>query len=266
MARTNKQHTPRAQGDSSKRRKIKELEGMLADNVVAIQTPLAKKTWTQHDMKLIQPRNDNQATMFKAFYDGMNVCAKGSAGTGKTFLALVMAMNAVLDPQQPQKRVIIVRSVVPTRDIGFLPGTAEEKVAVYEQPYKDIMQELFRRSSTYDDMKAAKLIEFTPTSFIRGLTWDDAIVVVDECQNMTDMELHSIMTRVGENTRVILAGDTRQNDLAGKRVSEQSGFETFLKVAERIPSIAFVHYTRNDIVRSDFVKEWIVAREELGLV
>lgn len=265
MARTNKQHTPRAQGDSSKRRKIKELEGMLADNVVAIQTPLAKKTWTQHDMKLIQPRNDNQASMFKAFYDGLNVCAKGSAGTGKTFLAMVLAMNAVLDPQCPQKRVIIVRSVVPTRDIGFLPGTAEEKVAVYEQPYKDIMQELFRRSSTYDDMKAAKIVEFIPTSFIRGVTWDDAVVIVDEVQNMTDMEIHSVMTRVGENTRVILAGDTRQNDLAGKRTSEQSGLDVFLKIIETMDVFQTINYTHHDIVRSDFVREWIIARDKLGL-
>lgn len=263
MARTNKQHTPRAQGDSSKRRKIKELEGMLADNVVAIQTPLAKKTWTQHDMKLIQPRNDNQASMFKAFYDGQNICAKGSAGTGKTFLALVMAMNAVLDPQQPQKRVIIVRSVVPTRDIGFLPGTAEEKVAVYEQPYKDIMQELFRRSSTYDDMKAAKLIEFTPTSFIRGLTWDDAIVVVDECQNMTMHEINSIMTRIGEDTRVIFAGDIVQNDLDGRRGNE-SGFAQTVKILDRIDEFSTITFGVDDIVRSELVKKWIIAHEQVS--
>lgn len=128
MARSNKQHKSRAQGDTSKRRQINELQGMLADNVVAINTVLPKKTWTQHDMKLIQPRNDNQAVMFKAFYDGFNVCAKGSAGTGKTFLALTLAMNAVLDPQCPQKRVIIVRSVVPTRDIGFLPELQKRRL------------------------------------------------------------------------------------------------------------------------------------------
>lgn len=262
MARSNKQHKSRAQGDTSSRRQIKELQGMLADNVVAIQTPLAKKTWTKHDMKLIQPRNDNQAAMFTAFADQQNICAKGSAGTGKTFLALTLAMNAVLDPQCPQKRVIIVRSVVPTRDIGFLPGTAEEKVAVYEQPYKDIMHELFKRASTYDDMKVAGLIEFTPTSFIRGLTWDDAIVVVDEAQNMTMHEINSIMTRLGEDTRIIFAGDIVQNDLDGKRGNE-SGFAQTVKILDRIDEFSTITFGVEDIVRSALVRKWIIAHESL---
>lgn len=263
MARTSKQHKSRAQGDTSKRRQIEQLQGMLADNVVAINTALPKKTWTKHDMKLIQPRTANQSEMFQAFYEGYNVCAKGSAGTGKTFIASVLGMNALLDPQCPQDRVIIVRSVVPTRDIGFLPGTAEEKVAVYEQPYKDILHELFGRASTYDDMKAARMIEFTPTSFIRGLTWDDAIVIVDEAQNMTMHEINSIMTRLGENTRVIFAGDIVQTDLDGRKGNE-SGFAQTIKIVEKIDEFKTVTFGVDDIVRSDLVRKWIIASEKVA--
>ncbi len=263
MARKNASR--RAQGDSSKRRQINELTSMLNDNVVAINTVLPKKTWTKHDMKLIQPRSENQTKMFQAFYEGYNICAKGSAGTGKTFVAFTLALNAILDPQCPQNRIIVVRSVVPTRDIGFLPGTAEEKVAVYEQPYKDILVDLFKRPNTYDDMKAAGLIEFVPTSFVRGLTWDNAVVIIDEAQNMTDMELHSVMTRIGEDTRFITCGDTRQNDLASKRKGEDSGYETFLELAARLDVVETIAFTRDDIVRSEFVRQWIIAREEMGL-
>lgn len=259
----NKAQKGRAQGDCSKQRRINELSQMLANNVVAINTEPKRKTWTKHDMKLVQPRTDRQADMFRAYADGLNIAATGSAGTGKTFLGLTLAMNSVLDPQAPQDRVIIVRSVVPTRDIGFLPGTAEEKVAVYEQPYKDILTELFGRAATYDNMKEEGLIEFTPTSFIRGLTWDNAVVLIDECQNLTDHEINSVMTRLGEDTRVIFAGDLVQNDLDGRRGNE-SGFAKAMKILSKIEEFATVVFGVEDIVRSALVKKWIMAYESFG--
>lgn len=260
MARSRAQKS-REQGDSSKQRKIDQLSQMLANNVVAINTEAKKKSWTKHDMKIVQPMTDRQADMFQAYADGFNVAAVGSAGTGKTFLALTLAMNSILDPRTPQKRVIIVRSVVPTREIGFLPGTAEEKVAVYEQPYKDILQQLFGKATTYDYMKEARLIEFTPTSFIRGLTWDDAVIVIDECQNLTDHEINSVMTRLGEDTKVIFAGDLVQSDLDGRRGNE-SGFVKAMKILDRIDEFKTVVFGVEDIVRSNLVKKWIIANEE----
>lgn len=262
MARQKAQKS-RGQGDCSKQRKINELSQMLANNVVAITTETKKKIWTKHDMKLVQPRTDKQSDMFRAYNDGQNVAAVGSAGTGKTFLALVLAMNSVLDPHCPQNRVIIVRSVVPTREIGFLPGTAEEKVAVYEQPYKDILHELFGKSMTYDNMKEEGLIEFTPTSFIRGLTWDDAVVVIDECQNLTEHEIHSVMTRLGEDTRVVFAGDFIQSDLDGRRGNE-SGFVKAMRVLSEIEEFTTVEFGVQDIVRSNLVKKWIMAYERIN--
>lgn len=258
-----KNQNVRAQGDTSSRRKINQLEQMLANNVVAISSELPKKTWTKHDMKLVQPRGLRQTDMYNAYAEGLNVAATGSAGTGKTFLALTLAFNSVLDPRSPQDRVIIVRSVVPTRDIGFLPGTAEEKVAVYEQPYKDILQDLFGKVATYENMKEAGLVEFVPTSFIRGLTWEGAVVVIDEAQNLTDHEINSVMTRLGEDTRVIFAGDTVQNDLDGRRGNE-SGFAKALNILGKMEEFSIVQFGVEDIVRSKLVKQWITAYEGYG--
>ena len=265
MARRNQTQGNRRQGDSSKQRKIRHLEEMLSKNAVATKTVPNKKVWTKHDMKHIRPLTQTQADMFEVYNEGYHVTAVGSAGTGKTFLALTLALSSILENDSLQSKIIVVRSVVPSRDIGFLPGTAEEKVSVYEQPYRDILKDLFGRDSTYDNMKEEGLIEFVPTSFIRGITWDDAVIVVDEAQNMTDMELHSIMTRVGENTRIVVCGDTKQNDLGGKRNSEQSGFETFMQVVAKMPTIQTIQFSREDIVRSAFVRDWICTREDIDL-
>ena len=199
--------------------------------------------------------------MFHAWFNDKNLCAYGSAGTGKTFLALYLAINEVI--QKRQHRIIIVRSAVPTREVGFLPGDLEEKTALYELPYHDIMWELVGRHSTYQDMKDAGLIEFVTTSFIRGLTWDNAIVIVDEAENMTFHEIDSIMTRVGENTRVIVAGDIKQTDLDGSRKNGTSGIQDSIKVFDKMGGFECIAFNKYDIVRSDFVKSWIIASEEV---
>lgn len=223
--------------------------------------PQIRKKWTKHDMRVISPLTDNQRSLFEDYYQGFDICAYGSAGTGKSFLACFLGISDVLDPRQPQRQIIIVRSAVASRDVGHMPGTLEEKTALYEMPYRDIFAELFSRNSTYDDMKAAGLIKFMPTSFIRGVTWDNAVIILDEAQNMNWQEIHTVMTRVGDNSRVIVCGDVRQNDLL-KNNKDQTGMPQLLRTIKHMDNFASIEFKQEDIVRSPFVKKWIVATEK----
>lgn len=221
-----------------------------------------KKRYSLHDLKTIRPMNESQRQFFESYIQGSNVIGNGSAGTGKSYCALFLALNDVLDEEKPHDRIIIVRSAVPSREIGHLPGDMKEKMAVYEEPYKDIFGDLLRKAKAYDDMKDAGRVEFMPTSFVRGLTWDDAVVVVDEAQNMTLQEIHSVITRVGQNTKLIICGDIGQNDLVVRK-SDVSGFLDVLKIAERMPEFDTITFTEQDIVRSKFVKSWIIAKQSI---
>ncbi len=230
-------------------------------NAMAQQEGPTRKTWSIHDLKTVKPLTPNQEIVFHDFFSGDNVCIHGSAGTGKTFCAAYLALAEMLDKDSPIDKIVIVRSAVPARDIGFLPGTLEEKIAVYEQPYIDIFSELLGRPASYQNMKAARKVEFYTTSYLRGLTWDDTIVIVDEAQNMTMTEIDSIMTRLGCNTRIILCGDTKyQQDLR----RENTGIHQLVKVAERMAGFSVVEFTVEDIVRSNLVKQWIMARESVS--
>lgn len=213
----------------------------------------------------IEPLTDTQADVFDAFDEGMNMMLHGVAGTGKTFVALYLAMKAIVNKVDQKKKVYIVRSVVPTRDMGFLPGNQKEKSRVYEAPYYTICNEVFGRGDAYETFKAKNVVEFITTSFIRGITLDNCIVLVDECQNMSGMELHSIMTRVGQNCQIIFCGDTRQDDLTSERKKEHSGLSEFMRILKRMDAFEFVEFDEDDIVRSDLVKEYIITRNELGL-
>lgn len=239
---------------------IESLEMSLILNGKAMEEDRQRKKWSIHDLNPIKPLTPMQEDLFHAFFNGKNICAHGSAGTGKTFLALYLALSEVLEKRN-QTHIIIVRSAVETRKVGHLPGTLEEKMAEYERPYRDIVAELVGRASTYDDMKQAGVIQFMSTSFIRGLTWDNAFVIVDECENMNFHEIDSVMTRMGKNSRVIVAGDIIQTDLL-MRSNDITGMPRFLKVVEKMSSFATVEFTRNDIVRGDFVKSWIEASED----
>lgn len=216
-----------------------------------------KRKWSIHDMNKITARTINQSILMDAFQEGYNIAALGCPGTGKTFLAMYLAMKDVLNPSSPRDHIIIVRSVVPSREVGHLPGTLEEKQAVYEQPYRDILSDLFGRSSTYDDMKAAGIIRFMTTSFVRGLSWDNAVVIIDEAQNLVQHEMNSVQTRVGQDTRVVVCGDTAQNDLSMSRSKELTGLPWAIRVMNRMPSYRSVTFTVDDIQRSDYVAEWI---------
>lgn len=220
-----------------------------------------KKRFTLHDLKTIRPMNETQREFFESYVMGANVIGNGSAGTGKSFISLYLALSDVLDEEKPQEKVIIVRSAVPSREIGHLPGDMKEKMAVYEEPYKDIVSSLLRKAKAYDDMKDAGKIEFMPTSFVRGLTWDNAVVVIDEAQSMTFHEVNSVITRIGDNSRLIICGDIAQNDLITKK-QDQSGFNRMLAIASKMSNFDIVSFTRNDIVRSKFVREWICATED----
>jgi len=242
------------------RKQIKTLELQLVENGRAMdEGPQKKKKWTKFDIQSVQPLTPAQEEMFHAFYQGQNICAHGSAGTGKTFLALYLALNEIVEQGNGLDRIIIVRSPVQLRELGHMPGDLEEKISFYETPYKDILSELCHRTSTFDDMKDAGLVKFMPTTFIRGLTWDNAIVIIDEGQNMTFHEINSVMTRLGQSSKIIFTGDLPQSDLTKR--NDDSGMARFMKVAEDMRSFDSVAFTTSDIVRSEFVKEWIIASE-----
>ena len=212
----------------------------------------------------IYPLTKGQQKTFKAYNEGKNLILHGVAGTGKTFISLYLALEAVIEGREPRP-VTIVRSVVPTRDIGFLPGKLEEKSAVYEAPYEAICNEVVsNKHEAYKHLKNRGYVEFSTTSFLRGLTFKNNTIIVDECQNMTFHELDSVITRMGEGSRVIFCGDFRQSDLW--RADERSGLNSFMSVVSRMKSFEKIEFTEDDIVRSDLVKEYILAKLEEGIV
>lgn len=206
----------------------------------------------------IEPLTANQ---LKAFDSEKHLVLHGVAGTGKTFVACYLAFDDM--SKQEYRQLVIIRSAVPTRDMGFLPGSDKEKSAVYEEPYKDVAIDLFQRGDAYQILKQKGLVHFMTTSFIRGITLHNAVIIIDECQNMTFHELDSIITRVGKNCRIIFCGDFRQDDFHNKR-GEQSGLSEFLNILEATGKFEMIDFKVTDIVRSDLVKDYIIAKYELG--
>jgi phosphate starvation-inducible protein PhoH len=210
------------------------------------------------DLRTIQPLTDTQKGFFEAYEDSKVMLLHGIAGTGKTYIALYHALEEVLDKSNHYEKIVIVRSAVPSRDIGHLPGDEKEKTEVYTEPYVEICSDLFNRFDAYQRLTEQKVIQFMITSFVRGITLDNAIVIVDECQNMTDMELNSIITRIGERSKIIFCGDFRQTDLYKK--TDMSGLKKFIRIADMMPSFKTFEFGVEDIVRSSIVKEYILAR------
>jgi phosphate starvation-inducible protein PhoH len=224
-----------------------------------IENVLTKK----FSMKKVSPITKNQEKMANAFHNGNHIAAIGSAGTGKTYLALSLAFKAVIE-EELYERVIIIRSAVQSRDQGFMPGSLTEKMAYYETPYLDIACNLFGRGDAYSILKQKNTIQFMSTSFVRGLTFDNAIIVVDEIQNMTYEEIRTIVTRLGDNSRLILCGDVKQDDLKiNKNRVDISGLTKFLSVVNQIHDFRVVNFTTDDIVRSGFVKDFIISEEKV---
>lgn len=206
----------------------------------------------------VQPKTEKQQITFEHYHKGRNFCLHGMAGTGKTFMAMYLSLNEILSKNSKARRIIIIRSVVPTRDIGFLPGSIEEKTNVYEMPYSNICTELFINKNAYEDLKDAGKVEFATTSFVRGLTFENAIVIIDECQNMTFHELDSIITRSGNNCRLLFCGDFNQSDLGRK-----SGITEFMDILYKMKSFCMIEFDQDDIVRSGLVREYILAKNDL---
>lgn len=213
-------------------------------------------------MTALAPKTQRQKDLFEAYENGFNVLAIGSAGTGKTFVSLYLALKDVMAAGSNVERIVVIRSAVQTRDQGFMPGSLKEKMGYYEVPYIDIVNSLFDDRNAYQTMKMNGTIEFMSSSFVRGLTFDNAVIIVDEVQSMNSHEIQSVLTRVGDNTRVIMCGDTKQNDLM-KSKYDQTGLPSIVRILRRMDSVKVVEFNIEDVVRSGFVKEFLVAAEEL---
>ena len=217
----------------------------------------------------IEPITENQKKLFDSYAEGKQIVAYGTAGTGKTFISLYNALADVLDETTPYERIYLVRSLVSTREIGFLPGDHEDKADIYQIPYKNMVKYMFQMPTDadfemlYGNLKAQETIKFWSTSFIRGTTLDNAIVIVDEFQNLNFHELDSIITRVGENSRIIFCGDASQTDLV--KTNDRNGIHDFLNILRKMPSFDIIEFGIDDIVRSGLVKEYIIAKLEIGL-
>jgi predicted ribonuclease YlaK len=212
------------------------------------------------DLKTFDPLTDNQKKFFDAYRLGdYFVALHGVAGTGKTFCAMYKALEEVMDKSNPFKKIIIVRSAVQSRDIGHLPGDVHEKMAIFEQPYVQICDTLFGRKDAYQRLTEQGYIEFISTSFIRGMSFDDAIIIVDEMQNLTFEEIDTVMTRVGYRSKIIWCGDYRQTDL-NKKKNDMTGILKFFDIAMHMKAFTKIEFTPDDIVRSSLVKDYILAK------
>ena len=228
-----------------------------------------KKPINTDMMRDIEPLTTNQQSLFDAYAAGKHLVAYGCAGTGKTFITLYNALQDVLDPNTPYDKVYIVRSLVATREIGFLPGDHEDKSSLYQIPYKHMVKYMFEMRTEadfqmlYGNLKTQGTIDFWSTSFIRGTTFDKAIIIVDEFQNLNYHELDSIMTRVGEDTKIMFCGDATQTDLL--KQNERNGIHDFMRVLRLMSSVDIIEFGVEDIVRSGLVKEYILAKMEPNL-
>lgn len=215
------------------------------------------------DLATLSPLTQKQRDTMSSYRNNKNLLLHGIAGTGKTFLGLSLAFEEVLDPSNDYESVVIVRSTVPTRDMGFLKGDDKEKIAVYEAPYSALCGELFGIPSAYDSLKDQGAVQFISTAFIRGLTLNNCIVIVDEFENLSFHELDSIITRMGKNSKIIFCGDYTQSDL--QKTNERNGCLNFMKILKEMRKFDFIEFGVEDIVRGDTVRDYILTKYKLGL-
>jgi len=217
----------------------------------------------------IKSITDNQKLVFDSWKKGKNQFLFGAAGTGKTFISLFLALRDVLDLKKSYDKVVLVRSLIPTREIGFLPGDEEDKAALYQVPYQNMVQFMFEMqneqqfNNLYDKLKGQGTLYFLSTSFLRGLTFDNTIIIVDECQNLNFHELDTIITRVGQDSKIIFCGDFDQTDLV--KQNERNGLHDFLRILEEMEEFNCTEFTIGDIVRSGFVRSYLINKIKLGI-
>ena len=217
----------------------------------------------------IKPITESQKTVFENWKKGQNQFLFGCAGTGKTFISLYLAMQDVLNLQTKYEKVVLVRSLIPTREIGFLPGDEEDKAALYQVPYQNMVQFMFEQPNEqafkmlYDRLKSQGSLYFLSTSFLRGLTFDNTIIIVDECQNLNFHELDTITTRVGQDSRIVFCGDFFQTDLI--KTGDKNGLHDFLRILEEMKDFNCTEFNIGDIVRSGFVRDYLIQKTKLGI-
>ena len=227
------------------------------------------KEINHNSLVTIKPITDNQKQVFSSWKKGKNQFLFGCAGTGKTFVSLYLALQDIFDLKTKYDRVVLVRSLIPTREIGFLPGDEEDKSALYQVPYQNMVQFMFEMNneqqfnSLYDKLKAQGSLFFLSTSFLRGLTFDNTIVIVDECQNLNFHELDTIITRIGQDSKIVFCGDFDQTDL--QRQNERNGLHDFLRILEEMEEFHCCEFTIGDIVRSGFVRSYLINKIKLGM-
>ena len=220
------------------------------------------------DLVTIKPITDTQKKTFEAYKQNKNLFLYGVVGTGKTFVSLYLALQEVLNSKTPYKTVYIIRSLAPTRDIGFIPSDEENKSYLYEVPYRNMVRFMFSRPDDasfkrlYSDLKNQGSIDFISTSFLRGITIDNGIIIVDECQNLNFHELDSIITRIGQNTKIIFSGDIQQTDLID--TNDRNGILNFQNIVMNMPEFKCIEYTIPDIVRSGMIKSYLIEKIKQG--
>ena len=228
-----------------------------------------QKDITYNQLSNIKPVTDSQKLVFESWKKGLNQFLFGCAGTGKTFVSLYLALQDVLKNDTPYDKVIVVRSLIPTREIGFLPGDEEDKAALYQVPYSNMMQFMFEQpneqafSMLYDRLKSQGSFYFLSTSFLRGLTFDNSIIIVDECQNLNFHELDTIITRVGQDSKIVFCGDFGQTDLT--KTNEKNGLMNFLQILQEMKEFHCAEFDIGDIVRSGFVRNYLIQKTKLGI-
>ena len=227
------------------------------------------KEINHNNLVTIKPIIDNQTQVFTSWKKGKNQFLFGCAGTGKTFISMYLALNDIFDLKSKYERVVLVRSLIPTREIGFLPGDEEDKAALYQVPYQNMVQFMLEMpneqafTGLYDKLKSQGTLFFLSTSFLRGLTFDNTIVIVDECQNLNFHELDTIITRVGQDSKIVFCGDFDQTDL--QKTNEKNGLHDFLRILEEMEEFNCTEFTIGDIVRSGFVRSYLINKIKLGI-
>ena len=217
----------------------------------------------------IKPVTDSQKVVFDTYKKGLNQFLYGCAGTGKTFISMYLALQDVLNNESPYDRVCLVRSLIPTREIGFLPGDEEDKAALYQVPYSSMVQFMFKQPNEdafkglYDRLKSQGSLYFLSTSFLRGLTFDNSIIIVDECQNLNFHELDTIITRVGQDSKIIFCGDFNQTDLI--KTNDRNGIQDFFRIIQNMEEFNDVEFGIPDIVRSGFVRSYLIEKTRQGM-